>query len=396
MAETQSRVLSKLDEIEKRLLESTPELRELYKKGTFGRESLPPSSEALRRTIEIAGYSAHPLDMQNKAREMEGLIAEERKKGKALAKEIEGRQLRYVKREQEYRKTLLDYERQLKSNATLGRISLSEPTYKHLERISSMHDQILANIGTVQSKTSLILDEQEKDITKDFNSELNRLVRDLEEEKRRKLEGVGSFAERESRLRMNLELTRAKIELVEQTNKALQRKNRDLKIELSSQIGDRELLAVQIQETEDLNSKLREAIEREKAKAMEDTADLVERTEEPHPLGRSLVRSDQGKALRYEKVLAQMRHRLDSRRRKIVETKQSLEQLQSSRTELEVMLSGTVERVKSEIRAQGDIHKRGSEALGAQDRERIVEWLLSQERVLTLLYDQTFPPLSSQ
>lgn len=395
MADTQSRVMSKLDEIEKRLLESTPELRELYKKGTLGRDSRPTSSETLKRTMELSGYSAHPLDLQTKARELEELVAEERKKGKALAKEIENRQLRYVKREQEYRKTLLDYERQLKSNATLGRISLSESTYKHMERISSMHDQILANIGTVQSKTSLILDEQEKDITKEFNSELNRLVRDLEEEKRRKLEGVGSFAERESKLRTTLELTRAKIELVEQTNKALQRKNRDLKIELSSQIGDRELLAVQIQETEDLNHRLREAIEREKAKAM-DTVGSGERSEEQPPLGRSLARSDQGKALRYEKVIAQMRQRLESRRRKIAETKSRLEQVISSRTELEVLLSETAERVKSEIRAKGDIHKRGSDALGAQDRERIVEWLLSQERVLTLLYDQTFPPLSPQ
>ncbi len=395
MADTQSRVMSKLDEIEKRLLESTPELRELYKKGTIGRDSRPPSSETLKRTMELSGYSAHPIDLQTKARELEELIGEERKKGKALAKEIENRQLRYVKREQEYRKTLLDYERQLKSNATLGRISLSESTYKHMERISSMHDQILANIGTVQSKTSLILDEQEKDITKEFNSELNRLVRDLEEEKRRKLEGVGSFAERESKLRTTLELTRAKIELVEQTNKALQRKNRDLKIELSSQIGDRELLSVQIQETEDLNNRLREAIEREKAKAM-DTVGSGERSEEQPPLGRSLARSDQGKALRYEKVIAQMRLRLESRRRKIAETKSRLEHVQSSRTELEVLLSETVERVKSEIRAKGDIHKRGSDALGSQDRERIVEWLLSQERVLTLLYDQTFPPLCPQ
>lgn len=390
MAELQSQVMTKLDEIEKRLLESTPELRELYKKTALGRDSRPPSHEALRRLPD-----SHPIDIQAKIRDLEDLIHQERQKGRDIAKEIESRQLRYVKREQEYRKALLDYERQLKSHANLTRVSLSEPTYKHLERITTMQDQILSNIGTVQSKTSLILDEQEKDITKEFNTELNRLVRDLEEEKRRKLEGVGNFAERESTLRQNLELARAKIELVEHTNKALQKKNRDLKIELSSQNGDRELLSVQIQETEELNSRLREAIEREKARAMYGS-DTLQGSIEPIQLGRSLNRNDKGRALRYEKILAQMKQRLEVRRRKIAETRKSVEQIKNSRTELEKILRQVVDRVKAEIRAKGDIHKRGSDELEVRDRERVVEWLLSQEKVLTLLYDQTFPPLTSQ
>jgi hypothetical protein len=33
-----------------------------------------------------------------------------------------------------------------------------------------------------------------------------------------------------------------------------------------------------------------------------------------------------------------------------------------------------------------------NKALSQQEREKIIEVLLSQERVLTLLYDKTFPP----
>ena len=46
--------------------------------------------------------------------------------------------------------------------------------------------------------------------------------------------------------------------------------------------------------------------------------------------------------------------------------------------------------MKSEIQTTRRNHK-DSVALTTQERERIVEKMLSQERVLSLLYDKTFP-----
>ena len=75
---------------------------------------------------------------------------------------------------------------------------------------------------------------------------------------------------------------------------------------------------------------------------------------------------------------------------------------------LEKVLRQCVEDVKAEItkkrsenksnyiaRGQrGKIELKEEQNLSANEREKIIEVLLSQERVLTLLYDKTFPPRS--
>ena len=75
---------------------------------------------------------------------------------------------------------------------------------------------------------------------------------------------------------------------------------------------------------------------------------------------------------------------------------------------LEKILRQCVDDVKAEIAKKrsenkssyyargkrGKLELQEEQNLTAQEREKIVEVLMSQERVLTLLYDKTFPPRS--
>lgn len=76
------------------------------------------------------------------------------------------------------------------------------------------------------------------------------------------------------------------------------------------------------------------------------------------------------------------------------------------KNQLEKILRQCVDDVKLEISKKrsenkssyyargkrGKMELREEQNLTAQEREKIVEVLMSQERVLTLLYDKTFPP----
>ncbi len=67
----------------------------------------------------------------------------------------------------------------------------------------------------------------------------------------------------------------------------------------------------------------------------------------------------------------------------------------AGKTELEHLLHETVDQVKMEKKQKGSrsgqaIDENPNE-LNQQERERVIELLLSQERVIALLYEKTFP-----
>ena len=139
---------------------------------------------------------------------------------------------RYIKREKEYRKKLAELDAELRardnrsSNAAKGYLD-----NKNQEKIDGLHGKIQTNMGEIQSKTARILREQEKDLVRTFNSKMSELQRELENEKKKKFEGIGNFAEKESQLNRELDLMRASTELIQSKNQQLAERNDKLKNE---------------------------------------------------------------------------------------------------------------------------------------------------------------------
>ena len=112
---------------------------------------------------------------------------------------------------------------------------------------------------------------------------------------------------------------------------------------------------------------------------------------------------------RHQDIIKRLKRLLEIERRNVRTVRTAHINELANRTELEAFLRQCIDDVKSEItrrrgemfasmnRAKGGAGSMSAEdgiALGgfsAADRERVMELLLSQERVINLLYDKTFP-----
>ena len=118
--------------------------------------------------------------------------------------------------------------------------------------------------------------------------------------------------------------------------------------------------------------------------------------------------SQNQKLQRCEVLITRFKKKLEEERRLLRMMKTMSAQEIETKNQLEKILRLCVDDVKAEISKKRSENKssyyargkrgkqelREEQNLTAQEREKIIEVLMSQERVLTLLYDKTFPPRS--
>lgn len=113
------------------------------------------------------------------------------------------------------------------------------------------------------------------------------------------------------------------------------------------------------------------------------------------------------KLRRYEQAIKRIKKMIGNECRKLRDIRTRYAKEIESKTQLEQLLRQCVDDVKAEIsrkrsenkvlyytnkRTSSSMSKTRKNDLTQNEREKVIEVLLSQERVLTLLYDKTFPP----
>jgi hypothetical protein len=391
MAEFETEAQRRLQIIQEKLIESTPELRAFKKaKGKHldqSKESRPTTSNSGKRKKDS---NVKTNDLEIRISELNKLIQMEKDKSKQMIQDMEARERRYNNREKEYRKTLIEYENELRARANYNG-PVEDQYNRNVEKIVKLHNVILENVSHIQKKTSQILSEQEKDIKRQFNSKMKEVSKDLEIEKKKKLEGVGNYAEKESQLTRELELMKTSMDLIISKNNILEEENIKIQKEFNSQQQVRDVLFKEIV-----------AMKRENAILMEEIAKYKELNLSSFTPQRSVSNSIIPNSLpkrdikfednsRYEFVIQRLKKILETERRNLKNVRNAYARELHSKTELEQILRQCVDEVKSEIMPDINDPKKKNSQFSAQDREKIIELMLSQERVLSLLYEKNLP-----
>lgn len=403
MAEIESKALRRLQLIQQRLLDSTPELRDLKKiKGRVldvSKDSRPNTSTSIKKKREIKDAGPREQELFSKEQELRILIDVESEKVKQMERDMISREERYIRREKEYRKTLAEYEAELRARGNYSTQPLEDQVERNYNKVTRLYDQIEDNIGNIQRKTTQILTEQERDIKRQFETRMKEINRELDDEKKRKTMGVDNYAEKAEQLARELELMKGSMDLIESKNEILKRDNSLLKQKFRTQEVERNLLVRQIVDYKRENAQI--AAETAMYKEMQNTARLTpsiskaesefERASKMTDYNFRQTNSvDDQKMSRYENIISRLNKQIDVVRKGLKKVRNDYAAELQYKTEIEQILRDSVEEVKSEIQTTRRNHK-DSIQLTTQEREKIIEKMLSQERVLTILYDKTFP-----
>lgn len=341
-----------------------------------------------------------------------------------LERMLETRQKSYIERERVWKIRIAELEDELA--ATREQKTGWMKSDDKIHKLKNMHTEILANVGLVQDRTARILQEQERDLLRAFRARLFDVQAELEKEKNKKDDGAAAWIERNRKLEGEVEWAKEVADRVERVNQTLLQENARLKQQFTSQEEDRQFLIKQLVAVKKDNARLRAEyteLENENNQLKGSNIQLKDRVENLLQTGAPGQSSKQTAAAvqqrldseeRYKEMNYRLKRLLDEERKSLAQVRQNYANELKIRTEMEMLLRNCVEDVRKEIArryaeegqfaaataiSNNDLarvyakqpHLIPVDDFNQGDRERVLELLLSQERVVSLLYAKTFP-----
>eukprot|EP00434_Breviolum_minutum_P037307 symbB.v1.2.033077.t1/scaffold4060.1/size46548/6 len=355
--------------------------------------------------------------------ELQKQLDEEKNKNRTLEDQYKHRVASFVKREKATMNKIEALEKRLLEGAE------NDEHSKRMEAIGNMHRRL----DCIQTNTAKILQDQEKDLMRAFRARLQEVSKDLEAQRSRK--GEHSTEQQAHHRRVVAELHKTQemsatamkcvlrvsvvhlqrrgelAQTFDKKNQQLTAENQKLQEKLRTREDDRQALLRELVLSRKEVQAMKQQFSGTKENAEPEAKSSTEQ-EKPRRKSYSQRQIDQARLQQthnkqYEREVALREAALKLKRMVDAERRTVAEMLQQ-RTELEVLLRQSLDDVKSEIlrmRAMADSQDPSTSPggsgpplstvsvneLSAQDRERVLELLLSQQRVVQLLYQKTFP-----
>jgi len=277
--------------------------------------------------------------------------------------------------------------------------------------IENMHKSVVAGLECIQNNTSKILQDQEKDLMRAFRARLQDVSRDLEAQRGRKGEHSTELQVRHRRVVAELHEAQELAQTFDKKNQQLTAENQRLQERLRTREDDRQALLRELVLARKEAARLKASIKEGAGAAAEEGA----KEEEPERKSFTQKQIDQARLqsthnkqyereVAYREAVAKLKRMVESERQSVRALKAQQVELLQQRTELEVLMRQCLDDVKAELARTTAAPLPGADGspggspgavqlnqLGAADRERVLELLLSQQRVVQLLYTKTFP-----
>jgi len=288
-----------------------------------------------------------------------------------------------------------------------------------IHEIRTKHEKIQEKIFVMKDQTSQILQELEHDLLRAFRARMYDVTMQLEKERNQKDDGALEWIDKARALGKELDVYKMEAVRLDKENQRLQKENNRLRMQFKSQEEDRDELVRQVLALKRETAKLRSDLDRRQSDSRPGTADasgaLGKSPGGAHGRLAPLLPPSSAPALgkaeveqRYQDIIKRLKRLLEIERRNLRTVRTAHVTELANRTELEAFLRQCIEDVKKEItrrRAEmlGNMNRAKHGSMGGTaeevalgdfspaDRERVMELLLSQERVINLLYDKTFP-----
>lgn len=387
-----------------RILQNSPGLAE---------RMMATSSKPMAKTM---GNGRDDRDMQ--IVELQKQLDSEKERNRSLEDQFKHRVATFAKRETQTKNKIDLLERRLNDAPE------ADEHAHRMDIIENMHTCVISGLECIQNNTAKILQDQEKDLMRAFRARLQEVSKDLESQRSKKGEHSTELQAKHRRVVSELHEMQELANTFDKKNQQLTAENQKLQEKLRTREDDRQALLREL-------VLARKEAARLKAQSKEGTGNVGSgdhgyAEQAPGDVASTLkkpmrsfsqkqidqVRLQQThnrqyeREVQYREALQKLKRMVEAERKTIRSMKAQQADMLQQRTELEVLLRQCLEDVKAEItRSRVDFGRQegptlpgaGSPAmalavhdLSAQDRERVLELLLSQQRVVQLLYSKTF------